>query len=43
MVRKGIEELKKKYVKDLLEWFHECNLGKDWGVESMRELFRLSK
>ena len=40
---KGIEELKNKYVKELLSWHHEHNLGKDYGVAAMRELVHLSK
>jgi hypothetical protein len=43
MVRKGIERLKEKYVEYLLDYFHEHNRGKDYGVEAIRALFRLSE
>jgi hypothetical protein len=43
MQRKGIEEIKNKYVKDVLEWHNEHNRGKNWGVKAIQALFSLSK
>jgi len=43
MERKGIEELKKKYVKALLDFFYGHNKGKNWGVKAIEVLFRLSE